>query len=122
MIFKIKIFSDTEGTGINGVQTVIRGKNLMIRGPNGYQVNIPLRFVSITHKSTTCFEYELSLLLTPSVARGLSEDIRTAQSDPNERLRVGMPQTGSRALPTSLRNLYNDIFPDHQDHPYDPPF
>jgi hypothetical protein len=103
-------FSDTEGTGINGVQTVIRGKNLMIRGPNGYQVNIPLRFVSIEASYAGCLgsgrRHELRLLLTPSVARGLSEDIQTAQSDPNERLRVDMPQTRSRTSSEGFQRLY----------------
>jgi hypothetical protein len=67
-----------------GAQTPIRGKNLMIRGPNGYQVTIPLRFVTIEHEENG---YELRLQLTPSVAQGLSRDLSTAQNDPNERFR-----------------------------------
>jgi hypothetical protein len=69
---------------VTSAQTAIRGKNLMIRGPNGYQVSIPLRFVSIENAENG---YELRLQLTPDIARGLSRDLVTVQNDPNERFR-----------------------------------
>ena len=68
---------------VTGAQTAIRGKNLLIRGPNGYQVSIPLRFVSVQQDNG----YELRLQLTPDVARGLVRDLAVAQNDPNERHR-----------------------------------
>jgi hypothetical protein len=70
---------------VTGAQTAIRGKNLLIRGPSGYQVSIPLRFVSITQHDG----YELRLELTYEIARGLAIDLEVAQNDPNERLRSG---------------------------------
>jgi hypothetical protein len=72
-----------------GAQTVIRGKNLIIRGPNGFQVSIPLRFVVISSPPSAHGNYcELRLMLTPSTARLLSQDIQSAQEDPNERFRT----------------------------------
>jgi hypothetical protein len=60
-----------------GVQTSKRGSNIMICGPNGYKVFIPIRFVSIHN---TKDGRELHLTLPESVARDLNKDIHSAQN------------------------------------------
>jgi hypothetical protein len=66
-----------------GIQTPIRGKNLLIRGPNGFQISIPIRFTEIRF-----IDGEYWIRLTPSAARGLQEDFSIVQSNQTERLRL----------------------------------
>jgi hypothetical protein len=66
-----------------GAHTAIRGKNLMLRGPNGYQVSIPLRHIEIRMSG------EYWLKLPQSIATTLQADIQSAQNDPSEIFRIG---------------------------------
>jgi hypothetical protein len=83
---------------IVGVQTPIRGKSVLFRGPGGYQVSVPLRFVSVHHSETSAGEYELHLKIPAPVAHSLSKDIMNAQEDPNERLRLSGINTDERSM------------------------
>ena len=99
---------DDSDSDIKGAQTVIRGSNLMIRGPNGFQVSIPLRFVVISAPPSAHGTYcELRLMLTPSLARQLSQDIQSAQEDPNERFRTRDVETVNSRLRSRHLSSYS---------------
>ena len=76
---------EIEDTDIQAAQTSIRGGNLLLRGPNGFQVSIPVRYVSVHHAENN-YGSELRLKIPPSVAQSLSADI--TKNNPNELFRL----------------------------------
>lgn len=78
---------DLEGFSYSA-QTTLRGKTIVIRGPGGFQVNIPLRHVSIHQEKLETGLFELHLSIPASVARSLSMDIASVREDPTEMSRV----------------------------------
>ena len=63
--------------GGDAEQTTIRGKNLAIRGPNGFQVIIPVRHVQL--RETNVGVYELCLAVSPQIGQTLRADIESSE-------------------------------------------
>jgi hypothetical protein len=63
------------GDNVKATQTPSKGSSLLIRGPNGYQTSVPMRFVTVHLQQDN---NELILKLPASVARNLFNDLYTS--------------------------------------------